>query len=227
MVALPACQVLFPLEDTPSSTPTDGSLDADAADPDLLFHLEFDNPDDLQIDATGQHAVSCPRGCPIPALDRNGKMSAARFDANASTCLQITEVEASPDMTFALWAKVEATGHVFSRPRDGALGTNAYEASVVGTTVAIEVNGLFLIEDIELATWVHVAGRFKGDTFALFVGGAFVEDLTTPALIYGDEPVLVGCEKNGSLEMFVTGDLDEVRLYRRALTDLEIQDLAR
>ena len=38
-------------------------------------------------------------------------------------------------------------------------------------------------------------------------------------------PVLIGCDDNGTLQEHYQGMLDELRVYKRALTEAEIQNL--
>lgn len=71
-------------------------------------------------------------------------------------------------------------------------------------------------------TWHHVAGTYDGVTFALYVDGARVASLArsgalsvnSTALAFGNRP---------ALDRAFDGELDEVRIWRRALTQSELQ----
>jgi hypothetical protein len=79
---------------------------------------------------------------------------------------------------------------------------------------------------IALDRWHHVAGVYKKGRFArLYLDGAPVNELTTfnGALAAGPAPFFIGRRGDGQ---FLKGAVDDVRLYRRVLSDAELKALA-
>jgi hypothetical protein len=70
--------------------------------------------------------------------------------------------------------------------------------------------------------WHHIAGTHNGSTFALYVDGARVASATRAgALTVGTAALTLGNRKE--LDRAFDGGLDEVRIWRRALTQTELQ----
>jgi len=80
---------------------------------------------------------------------------------------------------------------------------------------------------LPLDTWVHVAGVRDGAMVRIFVNGTMAEFLTSPVFpADGASPLYLGHEGGGRANGF-DGNLDEIRLYDRALSDAEIMMLAK
>jgi hypothetical protein len=105
----------------------------------------------------------------------------------------------------------------------------------------VSANGLFLggqssivisSDTIPLNTWTHVTGVFDGGTHTLtvYVNGhpsqfaAAYSNVTAPFVT--NEPILIGAGDLGSnVRDYFHGEIDEVELFDRALTQGEIQSL--
>jgi len=78
-------------------------------------------------------------------------------------------------------------------------------------------------------TWTHVAGTYNGSVLRIVVNGVRAGSLAVSGTTcHNDRPLAVGAKNfpaEGLLEAFWDGQLDDVRLYRRALTDAEIRGL--
>jgi hypothetical protein len=78
---------------------------------------------------------------------------------------------------------------------------------------------------LALNEWVHVAGTFDGSRVSCYLNGKFVGDFAHDAPIqYADCPLLIGNAGSGGYPR--TGDIDDVYIFGRALTPVEISDLA-
>jgi hypothetical protein len=79
----------------------------------------------------------------------------------------------------------------------------------------------------ELGTWYHLAYAFSDDldTHTLFIDGNQVAQGTvTQSIAYDDEPLILGASNDfQSPRFFFTGLMDEVRIWGKARTALEIQ----
>ncbi|MFE7974265.1 LamG domain-containing protein [Streptomyces shenzhenensis] len=78
-----------------------------------------------------------------------------------------------------------------------------------------------------LGEWTHVVGVYDIDAaeIRLYIDGALkgTQPFTTPWLALG--PVTLGYKATGGAQGFFKGDLDDVRLYDRALSGDEVKDL--
>ncbi|MBL8210314.1 MAG: DUF4185 domain-containing protein [Bryobacterales bacterium] len=73
-------------------------------------------------------------------------------------------------------------------------------------------------------TWAHVAVVKLGTQVRMYVNGALAGASTSSATIqYDSKPLLVGAEDDAGLKYYFGGELDDVRLYNRALSEAEVQ----
>lgn len=73
--------------------------------------------------------------------------------------------------------------------------------------------------------WIHVAGTFNGSRISCYLNGKFVGDFAHDAPIqYTNCPLLIGNAGSGGYPW--AGDIDDVYIFGRALTPVEISDLA-
>ena len=78
--------------------------------------------------------------------------------------------------------------------------------------------------------WIHLAGTYDGEIMRLYVDGVEIANQAiTGNIPVDDNPVTFGAEENGDLDRDVVGEfdslIDEVRMYNRALTAAEIQEI--
>ena len=77
------------------------------------------------------------------------------------------------------------------------------------------------------ATWFHVAITWDGTTKQLWVGGESVATASVSGLQFDSNPVTFGADiDNGVQDVPMTGILDDVRIYSRALSAEELAALA-
>lgn len=84
--------------------------------------------------------------------------------------------------------------------------------------------GLLSENAIPLNVWTHVACKWDGSTFSGYVNGNLTGQIELPYFILGRN-VHIGSD-GGDVRDF-EGMMDEVRLYNRALTEAEIQELSK
>jgi hypothetical protein len=81
-------------------------------------------------------------------------------------------------------------------------------------------------EQIPLGNWVHAVARYDGSQMQIFYNGQPAGSLAKSGEISTDPNIGVRIGANPSAEYgFFNGTIDDVRLYSRALTNQEIQDL--
>ena len=79
--------------------------------------------------------------------------------------------------------------------------------------------------DLNDAQWYHVASTWEAGTLSCYINGNLQETVSLPATIVPDSRTLsIGSDFPGFLEIF-SGDLDEIRIYNRALTAGDIEEL--
>lgn len=154
-----------------------------------------------------------------------------------SECLEYaTDPGLRPDaLTLSAWFRIDdaRTVSLVGKAFDAnTTEDNSYELwiSDASTIHFSTVNGAdpHVFEDgIAPLTWYHVAGTFDGAIKRLYLDGIERMTKVAGATSYDDEPFRIGCDRgNGGVGNFVIGDLDDVRLYRRALTPTEISEIA-
>ncbi len=85
---------------------------------------------------------------------------------------------------------------------------------------------------LPLQQWVHLAGLYDGVNMRLYVNGVQVgaQSKTGNVTVDTSKPLLIGGNQNNSsgsfADLLFDGRVDEVRLYKRALSATEIQTLA-
>jgi len=116
----------------------------------------------------------------------------------------------------AYWMNLRTDGHLRVGGFFGGCTNPAW--TYLDSTVTIPYN-----------TWTHVAGTYNGSVLRIFVNGVRAGSLAVSGTTcHNDRPLAVGAKNfpaEGLLEAFWDGQLDDVRLYRRALTDAEIRGL--
>ena len=84
------------------------------------------------------------------------------------------------------------------------------------------VNHAIAVDAITVGTWNHVASSFDGETLELYVNG----ELAATQNFAGALPTLTINQFNiGEINSFFPGQIDEVRLYDRAISGAEVQAL--
>jgi hypothetical protein len=80
---------------------------------------------------------------------------------------------------------------------------------------------------ITTGNWYHVVGLFNGTEYKIYVDAvevATLSDATAPQAS-GAKFIIAGADIAGNIERFFDGGLDDVRLYDRAITTIEIGEM--
>jgi hypothetical protein len=219
----------------------DGGFDAGAdagapLDPDLVFWLPFDEDTGATrfVDATGHgHDASCPTDarCPASAAGPTGR--ALLFDGvdDGLVVPHHPDLEA-PAFTVMSWARASNvdTGYraLVGKPFATA-GRNSWELYFSGIrliALANEMGGAASGVSPVNGEWFHAAVRWDGVQLRLFIDGRDRGAWPVSAIEHDVHGVYIGHDENsGVLTSHFGGELDDVRFYRRALTELEILDI--
>nr|MDP9491685.1 PQQ-dependent sugar dehydrogenase [Actinomycetota bacterium] len=143
-------------------------------------------------------------------------------------------LDATTSLTMEAWVRPSALGTAWKtalfKHRDNNLGNMVYvmyanrNTSVpvseitTGTTSVKAVNGT---SQLPLNTWSHLASTYDGAALRLYVNGTLVNTLaTTGQIAVSNGELWIG--GNAIWAEWFTGLIDEVRIYRRALTAAEV-----
>jgi hypothetical protein len=205
-----------------------GTVDA-TIDPDLLFHVSFDGG--LADDARG-HVVTCNGSC----QSVTGRVGANAVMLDGNSCMELLDdVDLRPARdTIAVWANLPvpaSNADLVARPLDGDLtSNNTFEMWVQPDSgVVIAANGVqTLATGMNVAAWHHYVGVYDGSALVSYIdGGLAGADSSAGMSTYGLDSFRIGCDHDNGVDVArMTGMLDDVRFYGRALTAAEITALA-
>lgn len=78
--------------------------------------------------------------------------------------------------------------------------------------------------EIEIGKWSHVVGVRSGDKTQIFINGVFENETTyAGTAVDNGSPLTIGTQANGAFT--TNGLIDDVRIYNRALTAADVQEL--
>lgn len=229
LIALLGCgRVNFDASSVIDASP-DTAVDApDPLDRDLVFRASFERG---FVDDIADRALTCiTANCPTLTTGQVGA-TAALFGPDQ--CLLVDDDPAlrSPVYAYALWFRPSRTTSIenlFGRTLDSETGAaNTFELTYELGQAVIYGGGQGFFVDAAVNSWHHVAGVLTQDLLVGYLDGVRVGELaTTPQLVNG-QAFRIGCDRNNaSNEQFFEGEIDDVRLYTRELTDSEIAALA-
>jgi hypothetical protein len=99
-------------------------------------------------------------------------------------------------------------------------------SSGLNTAINNWTNAVTVADTFNFSEWYMVASILKNDTVKSYVNGFFIgEGVLTGPINLDTKPLEIGRDVPGLTEIF-HGKIDEVRIYNRALSYLEIQTLA-
>ncbi len=151
-------------------------------------------------------------------------------------------LDATTGLTLSAWIKPQAQGaqDIISRATIGAVdGYSLYLNPTNATTnpgkiifhlnEATSGNTYRVISDTSYPfsgnTWIHVAATYDGTAMRMYVNGVEEESSLGPGSIAANLiDVGIGAQANGSRKF--RGQMDDVRIYRRALSAAEITEIA-
>lgn len=130
------------------------------------------------------------------------------------------------DQTFGRWEVIEKAGAYWINVRtDGRVrvggffgGCTSAAWKYLDSNVVVPTN-----------TWTHVASTYNGSTLTVWIDGSRAGSMAVAgSTCRNNRPLAVGAKNypaEGLLEAFWDGQLDDIRLYRRALSATEIRGL--
>jgi len=207
------------------------ALDALTVDPALLLRFSFEQGGFLADTATGHDATctNCGAGAPGP---RPGQQA---LEVDNNDCFYVVADAAlrpTTALTFALWMRIQVNqsqtmfGAPYMSDTDVNNSFEMYSVNDDVTTVSINTTANLPVSTPQ-NEWHHVAGVYAAGTLDAYLDGALVGSAPTIAPVYTAEPFMIACDRDAAVEIaHFSGNVDEVRLYSRALSAAEIAVLA-
>lgn len=226
---------------------TNTTLDIFNPDLGLLAHWPLDEsqPGSVALDVSGfgNHGSPSPNP-PVPTQDVPPVHFQDRFSLSFNGQDQWIEIGNPPylnvggPISVAAWLRpgridsrgnILAHGYRFGPSYDFALRVDS-GTYVFTTWDSINHQAVADIPTADVGTWVHLCGVFDGTTYQLYRNGtlaATTTDATAPQANV-DATWAIGArapQQNSSVDDQIQADIDDVRIYGRALSPAEVQAL--
>jgi len=187
-------------------------------------------------DHSGNGADAVPHGVK-PVADRHGKENAA-YNFDGKSWVEIPKsIQALDKLTFCAWFKTHGnsgTAAIVSKPSGDT--TTGIRLGLGGSNVEIGIMALSNFTNVVARStpptddrWHHVVGGIALGEMKVFLDGKLAASgKVRDGHQTSDEPVLIGKEfRLASLGgyRFFNGDIDDVRIYDRALSEDEVKAL--
>jgi hypothetical protein len=171
----------------------------------------------------------------------SGKIDdAAKFDMSNYISVNDSSSLKLNTYTFAAWINADT---ITGAGSDGAnrifekgAGTNYWlyigntlPATNAVATVGFNNGGYINISSntlISANSWYHITGTYDGNFLKIYINGTLDNSLKiSSAINKTNEPLIIGWRYNGTYGDHFSGLIDELRIYNRALSETEIQQL--
>lgn len=191
----------------------------------------------LLVDATGHgHDGTCSSMCPQLAPGRYGNGLA--FDGTQwMTAMSGSDLAFPTGFTITSWFFTPSAPPTRGHPLTTELGTGILDSwgflLDTDVTVTIFADGATSqsfggATPLTIGEWHHVAVRWNGTQLDGLIDGALYITGPVTDVVFDTNPINFGADfEFGAPLLYFTGTLDDVRIYKRALTDAEVGDLAR
>lgn len=166
-----------------------------------------------------------------PVEDRYGTINEA-YRFNGSSYIEVPDAPSLRDIkgsvTMAAWINPQKKyGDWITVMQKGDRKKLQYSLAVSSKRLVFADGGLdfAVMAKIEMNKWQHIALTYDGSNVSLYLNGSITGSWThKKELLQNTNSLFVGYDPCGGEEYFI-GDMDDVMLYNRALTEKEIQDL--
>jgi len=210
-----------------------------AVTPDGLAVQDIVSGNDLALTGLGAEAVVPGRFGNALAFDRSFQQHAAYIKASENGI----PISGSQANTVAFWVKALGDGQNDLRiySEGSTLSNNPLFAFGTGNSAdpAIQRTGRIFIRDfsgsvrVDARTtrevfddnWHHIALVDNAGAFSIYVDGTLELTRTYTKTVAPDETVSIGAIQRAGVGNWMTGTIDELALWNRALSDAEIQSL--
>lgn len=207
--------------------------------PDLVGWWSFDNATVTLAPDQSVHALNAVNKGAIPVEGKIGK--ALQFDGKSVLQINYQPIldEFQNGITVMVWMKKDTASNwntLVSREIGNGwseyMGLAVYKNQALFSIDPDGANYQNVTDDelIQPEVWYHLAGTFDNDTFKIYINGKLIKSGVNkgPIRFSDQNPLLIGGNTNNQNQSLVDcfkGTIDEVRIYKRALTLPEIKQL--
>jgi hypothetical protein len=223
--------VLTAIHTVPSceSTPSSQVVSAFIIDSNLLGLWHFDETTSPYADASGNGYHGTGVNAPTSGEGKFGAYSLKLNGTSQAVCLPTSMPPPSAHVSNVAWIKMtnvaSGTRQTILGYHDDGVGLRFYalSGSLYFQQFTTGASGTFP-SDIS-GQWTHVAGTFDGTTWRVYVNGSLVGTATgNPTAFAAGKFWCIG-RKPSQESNYFDGEIDEVRIYKRALSASEIVSL--
>jgi hypothetical protein len=210
----------------------------------LVAHWKFDETTGAMAgDASGNNNNATLMNGVTHVPSPNGNAAAVNGVNAYAAVPNAPNLEPTNALSVSVWAKLQSNGgwqtlvgkvtqdgahaypytayEIFVEDRDGSFIPRLGLSGTDGNRVYADGN-----RALTYGQWYHIAGTYDGSTLKIYINGALesTSNYSAPLLRTG-QPLYIG--RNGSGGDALKGQVDELRIYNRALTISEVGTLAR
>jgi hypothetical protein len=238
-----------------AATASTDAADAHHLSEGLVAYWKLDETGTIEpiLDATGNGHTGAAFNGPLPsslhAPVKFGDSASRTFDGSSQVILipNSPELDFTGEITLAAWVNVASItdgchyviGHGFCYDPPGEvvlrIGSNDCGPGGsphnwnAGAWQGVEYSAVTPMSDLDLHTWIHIAGVYDGQAWLLYKNG---EEVARQVSAVGALPLqsqwsigAAACLPEPGAGRFWDGSIDDVRIYRRALSPTEMQEL--
>ena len=198
--------------------------------PGLVAAYSFDaGAGSMLADVSGRGNSGAIAGATWTAAGKSGGALSFDGDDDWVSIADAAALDLTYGMTMEAWVKPSALGGswrtVLEKSRNSRVAYGLFASEETSRSAAqISVNNVRTARGpaLPLGVWSHLAATYDGSTLRLYVNGTFAASANVNGDIHpSPDPLYIGGTPAGA-EWFV-GQIDEVRIYNRALSEYELR----
>ncbi|AQG82153.1 LamG-like jellyroll fold domain-containing protein [Spirosoma montaniterrae] len=221
----------------------------DAVAQDLIASIPFTDGSRLDVSGFDNHIILV--GNPTFTTDHKGRANSAILLNGSNYFFMNDNITLRPDaLSISIWVRPGASAdrmQIFNKSRFSDGGAEMYSSQIRpndnGPGIAINTDikqnsncaggvgwqSLSLASNIPLNTWYHIVLTYTGRTARMYINGTeFSSNTNLPASSIDNCPggELKFGAQNRIIPWYFNGAMDDIRIYRRALTESEVKTLS-
>jgi hypothetical protein len=180
--------------------------------------------------------------------DRNNRANGAYNFVNGEIISNLGDPNFKGNFSVTLWSRLEtfnyenepgrisypliiSSGIITNNTLNAFLGLHYSNSNpiILQTFLHAPNNYYFTYAPVDFKSWNHISIINKSDTLSLFLNGNFVSRVSNPKPqnpLYSSSFIRFGFPKGALYELYrLNGKLDDIRIYKRALTAEEVKYL--
>lgn len=197
----------------------------------LVGWWKLDEASGNAIDSSGQGKTGTPTGTTTVSNCKRSGCRSFNGTSDRITSSSFTGLGSS-NRSVSVWFNVtggSGSRRVITLPADAtATDAAAMIISVNLTTVGVGFGGspwdCYVGTTSIPNTWTHVVGTISGNQLIMYINGVSVDSCTNSGAV-GANPIGEIGRYNASYGQYFQGQIDDVRIYNRALTAQEVREL--